>query len=198
MMRASVSEAFTTGKLDTGAPLDNEKEIPSITSDAIGIAPDEADYTEDSVEDIGDISGEIEERLPYSGTPLEESEEKIPEDTITGDKETADYSAIIERELAELRRAFPELKDLRDITELENPMRYAALRDLGLSTREAYLATTERRIKRDNRAHLSPATPRRAGSPGGTMSREELRAARELFSGMGDGELQALYRRVAR
>ena len=198
MMRASVSEAFTTEKLDTGVTMDNEKEMPSITSDATGIAPDEADYKENGTEDTGYISGEVEESTPYSDTTLLYTEEDHHEDSMTEAKEATDYSAIIERELTELRRAFPELRELRDITELENPMRYAALRDLGLSAREAYLATSERRARRDNRAHLSPAAPRRAGSPGGTMSREELSAARELFSGMNDTELQSLYRRVAR
>ena len=109
-----------------------------------------------------------------------------------------DYEALIEEDLRALKREFPELSELSHITELENPMRYAALRDLGLTPREAYLATSERKRVRDNRAHLSPAAPRRAGTPTGGMSRVELEHARELFSGMNDTEIQALYRRVTR
>lgn len=113
--------------------------------------------------------------------------------------EPEDYSHIIEEDLRALKRDFPELASISDITELDNPMRYAALRDLGLTAREAYLATSEHRAAlRDNRAHLSPAAPRRAGAPTGGMTRSELEHARELFSGMNDAEIQALYRRVAR
>ncbi len=147
--------------------------------------------------DTGTVAEEIDE--------LSEGADTAEEDTSVsalGDEGEAgsvpDVGEIIERELNELRREFPELKDIRDITELENPMRYAALRDLGLTAREAYLATSERRARRDNRSHLSPAAPKRAGSPTGGMSREELLYAREIFSGMNDAEIQSLYRRVAK
>ncbi len=111
-------------------------------------------------------------------------------------KET-DYSSIIESDLKELRAQFPELKGIVDITELNNPLRYAALRDLGLTPREAYLATADRPRRHDNRSHLSTAVPRGAGEVRGGMSREELIRARELFSGMSDTELQSLYRKVS-
>ncbi len=111
---------------------------------------------------------------------------------------TIDYEALIQEDLKILKGEFPELSEITHITELHNPMRYAALRDLGLTPKEAYLATSERPKARDNRSHLSPAAPRRAGTPTGGMTRVELERARELFSGMNDAEIQALYRRVAR
>lgn len=118
-----------------------------------------------------------------------------PEDA-TETQEGVDYAEIVERDLIELKAHFPELGNISDITEIENPMRYAALRDLGLSATEAYLATNGRR-RRDNRSHLSTAVPRGAGSPKGGMSREELSRARDIFSGLSDTEIQALYRKVS-
>ena len=110
---------------------------------------------------------------------------------------TVDYAEIAREDLALLKSEFPELSDLRDICELNNPMRYAALRDLGLSPAEAYLATAKRIPKRDNRAHLS-ATGNASYSPQGSMSEAELSTARELFSDMSDAEIRKLYKKVNR
>ena len=107
-----------------------------------------------------------------------------------------DYEQIIKEDLAILRANFPELSGIRDISELSGAMRYAALRDLGLTAIEAYLATSQRVVKRDTRSHLSSAVSHTAGIPGGSMSRGELAVARELFSGMTDSELYNLYKRV--
>lgn len=110
--------------------------------------------------------------------------------------EAPDYAAIIEEDLEALRRTFPEMRGITSITELDNPLRYAALRDLGLSAREAYLATSERREKRDNRSHLVGATPRAGAYSSSLMSRDEMRAARQLFDGMSDADIQSLYKKV--
>ena len=107
-----------------------------------------------------------------------------------------DYDAIMQADVEELRESFPELSSLQDICELQNPLRYAELRDLGLTAREAYLATASR-ARRDNRGHLTSAVPRGAGAPRGGMSRDELTHMRELFPGLGDAELQGLYRKVS-
>ncbi|HBJ18271.1 MAG TPA: hypothetical protein DDY70_00785, partial [Clostridiales bacterium] len=78
--------------------------------------------------------------------------------------------------------------------------RYGALRDLGLSAKEAYLATTTpRRMPRgDNRAHLHSAVPKAVQATGDGMSEGELSAARELFFGLGDAELHRLYQKVTK
>ena len=60
--------------------------------------------------------------------------------------ETIDYDEVIAKDLEILRSEFPELSGLSDITQLDNPIRYAALRDIGLDPTEAYLATTKRSI----------------------------------------------------
>ena len=109
-----------------------------------------------------------------------------------------DYGEIEKQDLDELRVLFPHLKNTKSITEFDNPLRYAALRDLGLSPKEAYLATSEPIRKYDNRSHLRSSVPKSAAAPSGILTRSELEAARELFSGLSDGEIQKLYKKVSR
>jgi hypothetical protein len=110
-----------------------------------------------------------------------------------------DYEALIEKDLEELRNSIPGLEDLSDISELENPVRYGALRDLGLSPREAYMATTgERKTRSDNRAHLRSSVPRAVHSDSSDMPYRELALAREIFSGVSDAEIQRLYKKVTK
>ena len=84
-----------------------------------------------------------------------------------------------------------------NVTELNNPLRYAALRDLGLSPAEAYLATA-RRYKSDTRSHLKSAHGRNAARSVSGMSYAELTAARDLFPGKNDAEIERLYKRVSK
>ena len=107
-----------------------------------------------------------------------------------------DYAAVVEEDIKILREEFRELANLSDICELNDPMRYAALRDLGLSPIEAYLATAKRQ-KRDNRSHLV-ATRTVSAAQNGTMSDAELSAAREIFVGIPDSEIRKLYKRVTK
>lgn len=130
------------------------------------------------------------------GEVASESTEGAPEETAP----PVDYAALAAEDLLALKREFPELEALSDLTELENPARYGALRDLGLSAKEAYLATSApRRMPRgDNRAHLRSAVPRTVQATGDGMSEGELSAARELFFGLGDAELHRLYQKVTK
>ena len=127
-------------------------------------------------------------------TPVEDSplNEEVGEDN---EEPLQDYGALAERDLNELKREFPELRSLEHVSGLDNPLRYAALRDLGLTPREAYLATAKR-PRPDSRAHLSAAMPRGAGSPGGGMTSRQLAEARELFSDLGESEIRSLYKKV--
>ena len=142
-----------------------------------------------------DVGEEIPSDASFPETEEEENreaEKASPDPT----DDVPDYDELIRRDLEALRGEFRELAQLRDITELNNPMRYAALRDLGLSPAEAYMATRKRAPKKDNRSHLVSAVARAAASPIGGMSRRELEEARNLFSGMSDSEIQGLYKRV--
>ena len=124
-----------------------------------------------------------------ANTEAEETEEVA--------EESVDYEALIESDLNTLRAEFPELGDIKQITDLNNPLRYAALRDLGLTPEEAYLATAKRRSQ-DTRAHLRSAHGRNASTPLGIMSQHELSVARELFPGLSDADIQRLYTKVTK
>ena len=106
-----------------------------------------------------------------------------------------DYAALIVEDVKELKREFYELSGLSDITELENPLRYAELRDLGLSPREAYLATRKRHS--DNRSHLRSIHNVKSTHQN-TMSDSEMAHARELFGDISDAEIRKLYKRVTK
>lgn len=108
-----------------------------------------------------------------------------------------DYEALIAEDIAILKSEFPELKGVSEITDLNNPLRYAALRDLGLSPIEAYLATARRSLQ-DTRAHLKSARGRSVAAPTSMMSQGEMAAARDLFPGMSDSQIQQLYKRVTK
>ena len=95
-------------------------------------------------------------------------------------------SEIIMEDLEELIAEFPELSD---------PIRYGKLRDLGLSPKEAYLATSGRKRMIDTRAHLSGAMPKPLNTPS-NISTYAVRCVRELFDGISDEEIISLYRRV--
>ena len=109
-----------------------------------------------------------------------------------------DYAEIARADMEALRLEFPELREKSSITELKNPLRYAALRDLGLTPREAYLATSAPAVRYDNRSHLRSSVPSGARESTDRLGATELEAARELFSGLSDRELQKLYKKVIR
>lgn len=119
---------------------------------------------------------------------------EVSEDT---EEDAFDASELLCEDVTLLRESFPELSSLTDISQLQNPTRYAALRDLGLTAEEAYLATSKREAK-DNRAHLRAAVPAVSRPPYSSMTRREWQAARELFEDMSDSEIEKLYRKVTR
>ena len=140
---------------------------------------------------------------------MEENEivltEESPNEALPTDFEEAsaepeiDYETLVEEDLAELRKIFPELSNIKEITELENPTRYGALRDLGLTAEEAYRATTRTRAsKSDNRAHLKSSFPKAATPPKSSMSYRDMEIAKSLFSDLSDSEIQRLYKKVTK
>ena len=141
--------------------------------------------------DVEDAKSEMSES-PTDETIVEDEAEFIKDES-----DSVDYEALIASDLDTLRTEFPELSGIRDITDLNNPLRYAALRDLGLSPEEAYMATAKRKAQ-DTRAHLRSAHGKSAATSIGMMSQYELASARELFPGMSDSELQRLYKKVTK
>lgn len=153
--------------------------------------------TELAKESTGEISYESEENADGIEFPEEISEENaengLSEDASTDSESTSD---ITDNDLEELKEEFPELRDLGSITELANPIRYAALRDLGLSPAEAYILTSRKRMGYDNRSHLTASVPASARSPRGGMSARELSEMRLIFGDISDTEINKLYKKV--
>ena len=129
--------------------------------------------------------------------PINAKEPETPEinDVPIAEEARINYAELAENDARILREKFPELMWLRNVTELENPLRYAALRDLGLTPEEAYLATSAKR-RSDNRAHLHGSVPKRSAPPSSNISEKELIEARELFPGASDAEIRKLYKKV--
>ena len=159
-----------------------ETKITPVTEEAADAPADAADKLSDKEE-----LGEDKER--------DVADENADAPTNNGG-EQIDFAALAKADMEALRLEFPELYDKSSITELKNPLRYAALRDLGLTPREAYLATSAPAVRYDNRSHLRSSVPSGARESTERLGGSELEAARELFSGLSDRELQKLYKKV--
>lgn len=149
------------------------------------------------------MNAPIEKSQPPVDVPAEQTAQTPPTDART-DADTephtvqTDYEQIARSDLLALKCEFPELMPLRDLTELADPLRYGALRDLGLTPREAYLATAAPvRRATDNRAHLQSTRLRSVvGETDTPIPANDLRAARELFSDLSDAQIRKLYKKV--
>lgn len=146
-------------------------------------------------------------------TVIEAGQENLPDETYVSGREgcqncdtpptegqsydSENEIAYAECDLDELRGEFPELVNIQSVGEKADEQRYEQLRKLGLSPREAYLATARRTIERDARSHLYSSAPRGASSPKG-MTRWELGVARDIFSDLSDGEIHKLYQKVTK
>ena len=135
---------------------------------------------------------------------IREETENLAPDTVSedapceSDAEASDSTILTpEEELATLAESFPEILASQSPENSVNLGRYSELRALGLTEREAYLATRRTVVREDNRAHLSPAVAREARGHHSAMPEGELRACRELFFGMSDAEIRRLYKKVS-
>ena len=141
-----------------------------------------------------DVSAEEVAEAAAVGDKIEDS---LPEDNSGGvDEDYAYYERLERDDLLEIKREFIEASDIGSISELDNPERFCELRELGLSPREAYLATQRKRA--DSRSHLKSRVPLAASAPRLALTQRELESARELFSGISDAEIQELYKKVSR
>ncbi len=125
-------------------------------------------------------------------TEIEENVSESDGETVEDVSDTEEeYS--LESDMEELSAECPELLSSMKNT---NPERYAELRSLGLSAKEAYLATGEYKKPHDTRGHLGDSVPKAARAPACKISRRELEIARSVFSGMSDEQIKKLYNKV--
>ena len=125
----------------------------------------------------------------------EPESQKYTEDYDT--EQNVDFAKRVEEDLEQIRNEFPSLYGINDITDLKNPLRFGALRDLGLTAKEAFLASGGAKSGYDNRAHLTSSVPKRASS-GIEMTRKEYEIAKDLFSELSDSEIKKLYKKVTK
>lgn len=161
------------------------------------------EFTEDTPLDEVTPSADA---VPTDGAPAEEA--PAPDaPVVTADAESApteppaeeapvDYAKMAEEDLAEIKRLDPAYAPAAHLGELPFAARFAELRDLGLSVKEALAAAAPRFPRTDGRAHLRAVAPRGGKAAPEGLAPSELKNARALFYGLSDSEINALYRRV--
>ncbi len=128
------------------------------------------------------LNTEIEEAV--SEEPVKEAQEELTEEFAL---DYAEEAELISRELPAY------ICEEAALTENE---RYLELRALGLTPKEAFLATAPKLKDTDNRSHLIGAVPKSAAAPRSAMTRGELEMARSVFGELDDAEIRRLYKKV--
>lgn len=170
-----ISQKISRAPQKSWAEISESKAVSDMTGEEYG-------YTETGALEVADASNAENEAVA-----AEKEEDKYFRNTAANE--------LINSDLSILKESFSELSGISGITELPNPTRYAALRDLGLTPEEAYLATAKRSVK-ESRSHLTSSVPRGVSMPKGVMTKQEMQEARALFGDMDDNEIHKLYKRV--
>ena len=116
------------------------------------------------------------------------------------------FNAKIAADLAEVQAAYPDAKAYASVKDFPNFKEFGRLRDLGLSPKQAYIAShpdavrqnvaaaTRQQSLNDTKKHLKPAVSKASRDNTITMTKKELAECRDLFPGMSDKEIMKLYR----
>lgn len=163
-------------------------------------APADAAGAADATDAVGFTMGAAAEPADGNGAGAESGAGSAAGQSEDADATGApvDYAALAARDLGEIKRLAPALAGLSHLAELPNALRYAALRDAGLSVEEALHAACHAYLApraADNRAHLRSAVPIGAAGTPSRMTAAEMREARELFGDLTEGEIERLYAR---
>lgn len=114
----------------------------------------------------------------------------------------------IAEDLAILHAEFPETKDITKLEQIPNARRFAELRDIGVSAREAYVAANidahRDRIAKSVRqqsinatkSHLVSNVPIASKDTSVKISRSDMEQLRDLFPNKSDKEIIALYKKT--
>ena len=143
-------------------------------------------------------------------TALSESIEEAPIEEVTPNTVVAtdtppaiedaavDYAQLAAEDLAEIKRLDPAYAPVAHLGDLPFARRFAELRDLGLSVKEALAAAAPRFARANAKGHLRAVAPRGARAPEGVLDHDGMQEARLLFGNLSDAEINALYRRVTK
>lgn len=116
------------------------------------------------------------------------------------------FNAKIAADLAEVQAAYPDAKAYASVKDFPNFKEFGRLRDLGLSPKQAYIAShpdavrqnvaaaTRQQSLNETKKHLKPAVSKASRDNTITMTKKELAECRDLFPGMSDREIMKLYR----
>ena len=138
-----------------------------------------------------------EENLSIGELAAKEEPDTLPEPDPTGEVEQSEEPTFnYEDEVASIEEELPEL--CGTVGDLQQNGRYAELRALGLSPKEAYLATSTPTLRTDGRSHLRCGVPKAASSPSFAIPKEELNVARSLFEDLDEVEIRKLYKKVTK
>ena len=141
------------------------------------------------------VSETIDTEAPLTEAEKCDTPTDIEPENEAEEKESIDYEALVSEDMRILSEELGDGETIR-ITDLKNPTRYGALRDLGLTPKEAYLASGGRISRSDNRSHLNSSVPKNMTVAFAEIPRAHLDMARDLFSELSDSEIKALYRKV--
>lgn len=171
------------------------EDLPSLPLPRETSAPEEAPAPEDGAPEATPADAPTAESAPGTDAPAPADDTPEP-----------DYQALAARDLAALGEIYPEYRTLRSLCDLPFALRFAQLRDLGLTVPEAAAACRAGTApagaapapvpRRGTAGHLH-SLPHPLPAPAGGMTREELMASRELFGDLSDAQIQQLYRKVA-
>ena len=118
--------------------------------------------------------------------------EDIDDGDLDVDEEKEEFDP--EAEITALKESFPELSGIDSLGALKNPEKYEKFRRMGLTPTEAYMASGEHRLA----VRGIPASPLSVARRTEGIPDRQLRMAREIFTGLTDVEIQALYKRVTK
>ncbi|MBO5373977.1 MAG: hypothetical protein J6A54_00825 [Clostridia bacterium] len=141
--------------------------------------------------------------------PLEEYKQKKAEEArqqeamkLLNQKE---FEKLIANDLAAIQEAYPVAKKFNSVKDFPEFEKFGKFRDLGLSPAEAFAAThpsiiaegvasSVKQQNLNNKNHLISTVPKGAKNNSISMSKKELAEWRDLFPGMSDKEILALYK----
>ena len=115
---------------------------------------------------------------------------------------------MVQSDLNELHNHFPETKGITKFESIPNCKRYAELRDLGLSVKEAYTAanpdarreaianSVKQQTINASKSHLKSNVPIASKDTSIKITRAEMDQMRDLFPDKSDKELVALYKKT--
>ena len=134
------------------------------------------------------------EEIPAEEVSAEEvSGAEVPTEEVP----PVDYAAQAASDLKEIQALSPEFLGAKHLSELPFARRFAELRDLGLSVKEALFATLPTLPIQSGKEHLRSSVPRSKSAPDGVLPPDEMRAAKDLFYGLSEKEINSLYKRVS-